>query len=116
MIRPTSRRLVGGILCTLLLVPFAVPVQAGMVGTDRILRDAGTEAQRAELERMLGRDEVRTELEALGVPAERAHERVQRLTDTEVARLHGQVAGLPAGGNLSTVQLLLIILLIVLIV
>lgn len=117
MIRPTLRRHVGGILCTLLLlVPFAVPVQAGMVGTDRILRDAGAEAQRQELARLLERDEVRAELEAMGVPAERAHARVQRLTDTEVARLHGQVAGLPAGGNLSTVHVLLIILLIVLLV
>lgn len=114
---PALPRRIGAILCTLaLLAPLAVPAQAGMVGTDRVLRSAGTEAQRERLVRVLERDAVRAELEALGVPGESARERVERLTDTEVAQLHGQVASLPAGGHLSTTQLLLIVLLIVLLV
>lgn len=115
MTRPPHGRRIGGIPCTLLLLAaFAVPAQAGMVGSERVLRDAGTEVQREELVRLLERDEVRAELEAMGVPGDSARERVRRLTDTEVAHLHGQVAALPAGGALSNVELLLIILLIVL--
>lgn len=114
---PTLPRRIGAILCTLvLLAPLAVPAQAGMVGTERVLRHAGTEAQREHLVHLLERDEVRAELEALGVPGGSARERVERLTDTEVAQLHGQVASLPAGGHLSTTQVLLIVLLIVLLV
>lgn len=114
---PSLPRRIGAILCTLvLLAPLAVPAQAGMVGTERVLRHAGAEAQRERLVRLLERDAVRAELAALGVPGESARERVERLTDTEVARLHGQVASLPAGGHLSTTQLLLIVLLIVLLV
>lgn len=117
MTRPTTARRLGGILCTLvLLAPLAVPARAGMVGTDRVLRGANTEAQREELVRLLERDQVRAELEALGVPGDSARERVERLTDTEVAHLRGQVAALPAGGDLSNVELLLLILLIVLLV
>lgn len=113
--RPTPARRIGGKLCTLLLLAaFAVPAQAGMVGSERVLRDASTAVQRAELVRLLERDQVRAELEAMGVPGDHARERVRRLTDTEVARLHGQVGALPAGGALSNVELLLIILLIVL--
>lgn len=117
MTRPTIARRVGAVLCALvLLAPLAAPVQAGMVGTDRVLRGAAIEAQREELVRLLERDAVRAELEALGVPGDSARERVERLTDTEVARLHGQVASLPAGGRLSSLELVLVILLVVLLV
>lgn len=117
MSHPRFIRQVSGILCTLaLLLPFAGTVQAGMVGTERVLRDADTANQREALVDLLERDAVRAELEAMGVPGDSARERVQRLTDGEVAHLHGQIAGLPAGGNLSNVELLLLILLIVLLV
>lgn len=110
-------RRIGGILGSLvLLLSVAVPVQAGMVGTDRILHDADSATQREALVELLERDAVAAELEALGVAGDSARERVERLTDAEVAHLHGQVASLPAGSNLSTVELLLIILLIVLLV
>lgn len=115
MNRPTTGRRIGAILCALLLLaPFAGPAQAGMIGTGRVLHDAGTEVRREALVRLLERDEVRAELEAMGVPGDSARERVQRLTDREVAQLHGQVAGLPAGGDLSNAQVILLILLIVL--
>lgn len=110
-------RRIGGIIGSLiLLLSVAVPAQAGMVGNDRVLHDAESATQREALVELLDRDAVAAELEALGVAGDDARERVERLTDTEVAHLYGQVASLPAGGNLSTVQLLLIILLIVLIV
>lgn len=115
MSRPGPGRRIGGMLCTLLLLaPLALPARAGMIGTDRVLREATTEARRAELVRLLERDAVRAELEAMGVPAGRARARVERLTGPEVARLHGRVASLPAGGDLSSLELVLIILLIVL--
>lgn len=110
-------RRIGGIIGSLiLLLSVAVPAQAGMVGTDQVLHDADRATQREALVELLERDAVVAEFEALGVAGDDARERVERLTDTEVAHLHGQVASLSAGGNLSTVQLLLIILLIVLIV
>lgn len=117
MTRATPARRIGTTLSTLMLLAlFAAPVQAGMIGTERVLRHAGTEEQRQELVRLLERDEVRAELEAMGVPGDNARARVQRLTDTEVAHLHGQVAALPAGGALSNTELLLLILLIVLLI
>lgn len=111
-----GRRIGAFIGSFILLLSIAVPAQAGMVGTDQVLHDAGTTAQREALVELMERDAVAAELETLGVAGGDARERVERLTDSEVAQLHGQVASLPAGGNLSVVQLLLIILLIVLIV
>lgn len=115
MPRLRSGRLLGGILCILpLLLTLAAPARAGMVPTDRVLH--GAEAQRAALVEALQRDEIRSELRALGVAPGEAAARVGRLTDAEVARLHRQVDALPAGGDISTVELLLIIIIILLLV
>lgn len=108
-------RLFGGILCILpLLLTLAAPARAGMVPTNRVLD--GTDAQRAALVEALQRDGVRSQLQELGVAPGQAASRVERLTDAEVARLYRQVDALPAGGNISTVEFLLIIILIILIV
>lgn len=105
----------GGLLATLaLLFCIAQPAGAGMVETDEVLRDS--EEQRAALVQTLERDAVAAELEAMGVSVESARQRVSRMTDTEIAQLHGRVAALPAGGNLSTTELLLIIIIVILLV
>lgn len=98
----------------LLLVLSTSSVQAGMVSTERILSDG--DLQRQAIVEQLQRDEVRSQLVELGVSAEHVHQRVERLTDAEVASLHQRLDSLPAGGRLSTVELLLIIILIVLLV
>ncbi|MDZ7749728.1 MAG: PA2779 family protein [Halofilum sp. (in: g-proteobacteria)] len=104
-----------GILAALaLLLCFAQPAAAGMVATDEVLR--GSDDRREAVVQALERDAVAAELEAMGVSVESARQRVQRMTDTEVARLHGHIAALPAGGDLSTVELLLIIIIVILLV
>ena len=110
-----TRQFLGGIFCSIVLMfVSALPAQAGMVTSDRILNDA--DPTRQALVKAFERDEIRAGLEQLGVDAEDARERVARLTDTEVTRLHQRLESLPAGGDLSTVELLLIIILIVLLV
>jgi hypothetical protein len=104
------------LLVAALLWGLGAPALAGMVGTDRVLRHAEHAEARATLTEALERDAVREELRALGVDPAAARARVERMTPAEVARLQGQVASLPAGGALSTVELLLIIILIVLLI
>lgn len=109
-----SRRL-GGAVITLMLALGATPVaQAGMVDTDRVLDEV--RSQRQSLLQALERDEVRAQLESMGVAGADARQRVARLTDTEIRALHQRVNSLPAGGNISTVELLLIIILIVILI
>jgi len=115
-----SRRIPAAIflaaLTTVLLPGAVLPAHASLVGTDQVLHQARTQDQRKELVRFLQRDDVRDELQALGVEPGHARERVARLTDTEVARLHDRVSSLPAGGAVSNLELILIILLVVLLV
>ena len=115
MPRHGIRSIVTGVLCSALLVFVStLPAQAGMLTSDRVLNAANPERQ--ALVEALERDDVRAQLERFGVSAQDAERRVARMTDAEVARLHQQVASLPAGGNISTVELLLIIILVILIV
>lgn len=110
-----SRRLCGTIICSFMLaLSLALPAQAGMVGNEQLLNDASS--QREAIIHTLQREEIRAQLVEMGVSTQNVHQRVERLTDAEVARLHQRLDSLPVGGNLSTVELLLIILLIVLLV
>lgn len=96
------------IVCTTLVVStttLSLPTSAawaGTVGTEDVLRaeamSQGGRLDRDTLRGLLGRDDVRAQLEARGVDARAARERVDALTDDEVAALAGRVGTLPAGG------------------
>jgi hypothetical protein len=104
----------GGILCALaLLFSFAQPARAELVGTDEILQSANQE--REAIVQAMERDEVAAELEAMGISVQDARTRVNRMTDAEVAQLHERVGALPAGGDFSGLEVLLIVILVILV-
>lgn len=88
------------LICAISLCGLAVaPLQAAMVGTDTLI---AAEQGQTDRERLLGlfeREDVKAELQALGVSPELASERVKQLTDAEVAELSGQLEALPAGAD-----------------
>jgi len=99
-----------GLLSMLLIL--VTPAHAGMVSTEEILQ----QQDRAQLVRMLERDDVQQQLIELGVDPDSAHARVNQMTQEEVAQLNGRIAELPAGGNIGTVEILLIIIIILLVI
>ncbi len=88
------------------------PVQAAMISTE----SAFGEVDRVQLATMLEREDVQQQLVEMGVDPADALARVEQMTDKEVVELRGQIAQLPAGAGVSTIELLLIIILIILIV
>jgi hypothetical protein len=99
-------------LCRLLMVlmiwspmQFA---QAGMIGTDQVASVA-SQADRNTVLEFLGRAEVTSQLESLGVDAATVKDRVAAMTDQEVQMLAGKIANQPAGGDTLGVVLLLLI-------
>jgi uncharacterized protein YpuA (DUF1002 family) len=102
--------LLAGLMSMLLIL--VTPVQAGMVSTEDIL----LLQDRAQLARMLERDDVQQQLTELGVDPDSARARVNQMTEAEVAQLNGRLAELPAGGNIGTVEILLIIIIILLVI
>ena len=91
--------------------------QAGMVTTDQVLDAAQLEQTREDVIAFLARDDVRQQLEALGVDPDEASARAANMTDAEVTQLAGQLEQLPAGQDalgaiLGAIVLIFVILLV----
>lgn len=96
------------IVCTLGL-GMPMPASAGIVSTDQVV--AAT--QRDEVRLFLDRAEVRDQMRALGVDPRAVRERVDALSEDEVASLASRLDQLPAGGS-DVLGVLLVIFVILL--
>jgi len=81
---------------------------AGMIGTDQIVSTAAA-ADRDTVMQFLGRAEVTSQLQSLGIDPAAARERVAAMTDDEVRVIAGKIATQPAGGDALGVLLLLLV-------
>jgi len=101
-------------LCALALFGASVsPLYASMLGTGALIAAEQAGADRERLLGMLERDEVRGQLQAMGVSAELAAERVARMTDAEVRMLNERLDELPAGAGALGVLLFLFVLFVI---
>lgn len=89
------------------------PVQAAMVTTPQVIQAEQTRVDRADLLAALEREDVRSQLEAMGVDASMAAERVAAMTDAEVAELNARLGDLPAGADALGVILLILLVFII---
>lgn len=106
--RSSFCRLVSRILIVCMIgLPFQV--QAGLVGTDQVVSAAQAAAARDTVAQVLNRTEVTSRLQALGLSAQDAKDRVAALTDQEVAKLAGQIESLPAGADGTGLVVLILI-------
>ncbi len=99
-------------LCQLLMVLMVwSPMQfanAGMIGTDQV-SSAATQVDRNTVLQFLGRSDVTSQLESLGVDPATVKDRVAAMTDQEVESLAGKIHSMPAGGDTLGVVLLLLV-------
>jgi hypothetical protein len=89
-------------ICRMLIVcmgAFPFSTYAGMVGTDQVVAAAQAQGARDTLRDLIGRSEVRNQLQSYGISPTAAQARVSAMTDAEVASLTGQIDSLPAGGT-----------------
>lgn len=98
------------------LVSLGMPgaAHAGMIGTAELLDAEARNAKVEQVQEFLGRDAVRAQLEALGVDAGQAAERVAALTDAELEQLSQRLDDLPAGAGAAELVILVLLVLIVL--
>ncbi|MDO8698525.1 MAG: PA2779 family protein [Pseudomonas sp.] len=90
-------------------------VQAGMVSTAEAVSSQSVQADRDKIEAFLSRASVQEKMQALGVQATAAKERVNALTAAEAASLAQRIDALPAGGALSTTDFIIILLIAILV-
>lgn len=93
----------------MIVLPFHA--QAGVIGTGEAVA-ADAQAARAAVAGFVSRGDVASQLQALGLSAQAASERVAALSDAEVASLAGRIEALPAGGIAGILPFLAAVLLI----
>ena len=88
-------------ICRILIVcmgAFPFSTYAGMVGTNEVVAAVQAQGARDKLRDFVGRNEVRNQLQHLGISPTAAQARVGAMTDAEVGSFVGQIDSLPAGG------------------
>ena len=109
--RPISSVLM---IATLLFATLApTNVAADIVGTDSAIAEQTNLMNRDALIEELNREDVRDQLERMGVNADEAVDRVAAMTDSEVAMLTAGLAEAPAGAGVGIVAAVLIVILVV---
>jgi hypothetical protein len=92
----------------------ASAVMAGIVNTDELAAPNQTEVEKAKVRAFMDRADVKDRLQALGVDAPSAKDRVAAMTDQEVHAMAQKIDSMPAGGYLSDRDLVLILLVVLL--
>jgi hypothetical protein len=92
-------------LVVLCVVAFAAATvqsaaHASVIGTQQYLGSIDRQHNIERVDAVLAREDVRRQLEQLGVDAAEASERVNALTDQELETLADDLEALPAGGSL----------------
>jgi hypothetical protein len=82
--------------------------QAGMIGTDQIVVNT-SQADRTTVLEFLGRADVASQLQSMGLDASSAKDRVAAMTDSEVQQLAGKINSMPAGADSTGVVILLLV-------
>lgn len=111
---PLLRKTVSILLAASLLGVSIAPASAAMVGTGHLIAAEQGAVDRARLNALLEREDLRRELAARGIDIRHAKDRVAALTDAEVAQINRRIDALPAGGDsvLGVFVLLILILVI----
>lgn len=78
--------------------PFS-PAQSAMVGTDAVIGKGAAQVERDRIRAFIDRQDVREQMESIGINPDEATARVAALSDQEVANIAGKLDEFPAGGD-----------------
>jgi hypothetical protein len=96
----------------LALVPL-LPAQAAMIGNQQIINQNQSQQTRDSLQQLLAQDAAVQQLQAWGVNPEQIRNRINSLTEAELARINQQVNDLNPGGNILGILLVIFIVFVI---
>ncbi len=100
MLRKLMRSVSLLLVVSFCLLNFNVPrAQAQMIGTDAVIAGQQAADQRARVAAFLARDDVTQLLTKNGVDPAEARQRVDSLSNEEIAKISSSMDQLPAGGD-----------------
>lgn len=108
-----NQQLIRFLIVSLCCLDFPIrPAHAELIPTSSVAGASQAVSARQKLERYLGREDLRSALEQNGVKPAAARERVDALSDEEVASIAGKIDSLPAGGDFIGVVAFIFVLLL----
>lgn len=107
--RPLAAAVAVAHLLLIIQVPLA---QAAMIGTAETLQAQQQQVDRQQLLSMLDDQGVKDKLASLGVERAQVEQRINSLTNTELAQFNQQLSEAPAGGIIGIIVLFLVIFII----
>lgn len=91
------------------------PSMAEIVGTDEVAAPSPADAERAKVQAFLERATVTEKMQAMGLNALSAKDRVAAMNQEEVHALAQRIDALPAGGEFTTTEIIIIVLAVILV-
>lgn len=112
--RRLSRHWVHAFLIMFGSMLFTLPAaQAGIIGTDKVINQQQLDDTRNQVQRLFNEQTTVEQLKSLGIDPVQAQNRIDSMTDEEVARLADNMENMPAGsGALGTLAFVFIVLLV----
>ena len=99
--RSISRNWLYSLLVIFSSTTFLVPAaQAGIIGTDQVLNAQQLQDTRNEIKQLMNRTETVKQFQSMGIDIEQAKNRVDSMTDQELAMMADHMKQMPAGGGL----------------
>lgn len=96
--RNLCRAVVASVIAGLLVTTMPMPrAQAALVTSEELATQRSAAADRARINELLARDEVKSQLETYGISSEEAQARINALSDEEIMQIAGKMDELPAG-------------------
>jgi hypothetical protein len=101
------------LICFAPFAMFAPASQAAMIETDQIISSTQAQSERAHLIESLSRADLADQLRSAGVDPVQLQDRIDNLTDEEVAMLNEQLDELPAGGGILGLAVFVFVVLLI---
>lgn len=106
------RRPIAALLALLLALMPLLPAQAALIGNEQLINQQQAQS-RDSLQQILNQQSARQQLQALGVSPDQIKNRINSLTDSELARINRHVDSLDAGGNILGILLVIFIVFVI---
>ena len=110
LMRFSSQVVILTLLSTTTWIPSA---QATMISTEQAITSQTVKHDRERVRALFERADVRAQLQAKGVDATTVKNRVDAMTDSEIASIAGKLDSLPAGGDIIGTMVFLFLVLLV---
>ncbi len=117
-LRQSMRALAVGMAFVMLMTSLPLNfAQAAMVTTDQVIAQSAVADDRARVMRFMAREDVRQQLQALGIDPDEAARRTESLSDDEIQQIAERMDELPAGQSaIGVVVLIILVLFLVLVI